>query len=335
MYDILNCCALGFQSLWRSSRVLIILTFAIVREKISITVRSVASNMPFIDMYLWEPVGALISTVLSQMILGSRVYAVCCLDCLAFSILSTLFVSLGILTKQGCRVRPWIYFDCWSGYWWHSYQYYIGSSSICGASWHRTPLRGSNGAIWLASCLLGEENLKDYPYVFFSCFYCSQSRFFMTQTHSCRSPRLFSFHGNLHIDFFQINSMESLRILESGSRYTLVQHYLAGWTSLFLCHFFHERRQCHNLLDCTTVSESSEFNVKNDSILLKLLLFDVPLSFFLLGPLSYWKLFSPVVWFLISVPPLTKLQPLSLSLVSFHGPITQKPERTITLPVVL
>jgi len=28
------------------------------------------------DMFYWEPVGALISTVLSQMILGSRVYAV-------------------------------------------------------------------------------------------------------------------------------------------------------------------------------------------------------------------------------------------------------------------
>lgn len=28
------------------------------------------------DMYYWEPVGALISTVLSQMILGARVYAV-------------------------------------------------------------------------------------------------------------------------------------------------------------------------------------------------------------------------------------------------------------------
>jgi len=30
-----------------------------------------------LDMFYWEPVGALISTVLSQMILGSRVYAVC------------------------------------------------------------------------------------------------------------------------------------------------------------------------------------------------------------------------------------------------------------------
>jgi hypothetical protein len=28
------------------------------------------------DVFYWEPVGALISTVLSQMILGSRVYAV-------------------------------------------------------------------------------------------------------------------------------------------------------------------------------------------------------------------------------------------------------------------
>jgi len=29
-----------------------------------------------VDMFYWEPVGALISTVLSQMILGTRVYAV-------------------------------------------------------------------------------------------------------------------------------------------------------------------------------------------------------------------------------------------------------------------
>jgi hypothetical protein len=79
---------------------LIISTFAIVREKISITVRSVASNIPFIDMYLWEPVGALISTVLSQMILGSRVYAVCSsgLDCLVFYFIY-LSGSLGFLTK--------------------------------------------------------------------------------------------------------------------------------------------------------------------------------------------------------------------------------------------
>ena len=50
-----------------------------IRKKISSTVLNVTSNMPFIDVYFWEPVGALISTVLSQMILGSRVYAVCCL----------------------------------------------------------------------------------------------------------------------------------------------------------------------------------------------------------------------------------------------------------------
>ena len=53
-------------------------TPAIVREKIS-TILNVTSNTPSIDVYFWEPVGALISTVLSQMILGSRVYAVCCL----------------------------------------------------------------------------------------------------------------------------------------------------------------------------------------------------------------------------------------------------------------
>ena len=37
------------------------------------------NDLSYLDVYLWEPVGALISTVLSQMILGSRVYAVCCL----------------------------------------------------------------------------------------------------------------------------------------------------------------------------------------------------------------------------------------------------------------
>ena len=78
VYDILNCRVLGFHSLWRSSRMLGVKTLAFVREKIS-TIRSATSNIPFIDVYLWEPVGALISTVLSQMILGSRVYAVCCL----------------------------------------------------------------------------------------------------------------------------------------------------------------------------------------------------------------------------------------------------------------
>ena len=74
--DSLNCFALGFHSLWRSSRMFGVPTLAIVREKVT-TICSVTSNMPFIDVYLWEPVGALISTVLSQMILGSRVYAVC------------------------------------------------------------------------------------------------------------------------------------------------------------------------------------------------------------------------------------------------------------------
>ena len=35
-----------------------------------------ADARSLLDVYLWEPVGALISTVLSQMILGARVYAV-------------------------------------------------------------------------------------------------------------------------------------------------------------------------------------------------------------------------------------------------------------------
>ena len=60
-------------------------------------IRSVTFNMPFIDVYLLEPVGALISTVLSQMILGSRVYAVC-LKCLLFYFIC-LHNSLGFLKK--------------------------------------------------------------------------------------------------------------------------------------------------------------------------------------------------------------------------------------------
>ena len=56
--------------------------------------------------------------------------------------------------------------------------------------------------------------------------------------------------------------MESLRILESGNRHALVQHHLARRTTLFLCHFFHERCQRHNLFDSPTFSESSKFNVK-------------------------------------------------------------------------
>ena len=53
------------------------------KEEIFI-IRSLTSNLPFIDVYLFEPVGALISTVLSQMILGSRVYSVCYLYCLVY-----------------------------------------------------------------------------------------------------------------------------------------------------------------------------------------------------------------------------------------------------------
>ena len=141
-------------------------------------------------------------------------------------------------------------------------------------------MRGSNGAFcqWLANCLLGEENLKDYPNFIFSYFY-SQSRFYMTQSHSCRS--LSTFHLPRKTSFFQINSVESLRILESGSRYTLVQHHLARWTSLFLCSFFHERCQRHHLRDCPTVSETSEFNVKMIQFFLNLIviLMTFPLFF--------------------------------------------------------
>ena len=54
------------------------LALANVRQNdcLRLTVRHL-HNIPPIDLYLWEPVGALISIVLSQMILGGRVYAVC------------------------------------------------------------------------------------------------------------------------------------------------------------------------------------------------------------------------------------------------------------------
>ena len=100
----------------------------------------------------------------------------------------------------------------------------------------------------------------------------------MTQLHSCRSTSAFRLPRKLHFYFFQINRMESLRILERRSWYTLVRHHLARWTSLFFCHFFHERRQRHNHLDRPTGSESSQFHVKMIQFFEKLLLFDVPLS---------------------------------------------------------
>jgi len=55
-----------------------------------------------LDVYLWEPVGALISTVLSQMILGSRVYAVCCLyrPCFFFFFLTPHHDSLSQIFAQ-------------------------------------------------------------------------------------------------------------------------------------------------------------------------------------------------------------------------------------------
>jgi len=47
------------------------------------------------DVYLWEPVGALISTVLSQMILGSRVYAIFSKNkAIAFVLGSTLIIEV-------------------------------------------------------------------------------------------------------------------------------------------------------------------------------------------------------------------------------------------------
>ena len=100
----------------------------------------------------------------------------------------------------------------------------------------------------------------------------------MTQAYSCRSPSTFRLPRKLHFHFFQINCMESLRILERGSRYTLVQHHLARWTSLFLCHFFHERRQRHISLVCPRGSASNQFHVKMIQFFENYCLFDVPLS---------------------------------------------------------
>ena len=103
----------------------------------------------------------------------------------------------------------------------------------------------------------------------------------MIQIHSCRSSS--TFPRKLHFHLPQINRMESLRILESGSQHTLVRHHLARWTSLFLCHFYHECRQCHNLLDCPTGTESSQFNVKKIQFLWKLFVIWCS-SLFLLRP---------------------------------------------------
>ena len=98
----------------------------------------------------------------------------------------------------------------------------------------------------------------------------------MTQTHSCRSSSSFSL--STETSLFQINCMESLRILERGSQYTLVRHNLARWIPLFLCHFFDERRQRHNLFDRPRGSESIQFNVKMISFLEIYWLFDVSFS---------------------------------------------------------
>ena len=100
----------------------------------------------------------------------------------------------------------------------------------------------------------------------------------MTQIHSCRSSPTFLFLRKLHFHLSQINRLESLRILESGSQYTLIRHHLARWTSLFLRHFYHECCQHHNLFDCPPVSESSQFNVETIQFFEKLLSFNVPLS---------------------------------------------------------
>ena len=66
--------------------------------------------------------------------------------------------------------------------------------------------------------------------------------------------------------------------MERGSRYILVQHHLATWSSLFLRHFFHERRQRYNLLDCPTGSEGSQFNVSRMIHFFENYCFDVLLS---------------------------------------------------------
>jgi hypothetical protein len=132
----------------------------------------------------------------------------------------------------------------------------------------------------------------------------------MTQIHSCRSPSTFRLPRKLHFHSPRLTAWKAYGYWKVEVNTSLVRHHLARWTSLFLCHFFHERRQRHNLLDCPTGSESSQFNVK----MIQFFENYCHLMFlFLLGPLSYWKLFSPVVWFLMP-----RVQTLSLMLKSIH-----------------
>ena len=100
----------------------------------------------------------------------------------------------------------------------------------------------------------------------------------MTQIHSCMSHSTFCLPRKFYFHYFQIYCMESLRILEKGSRYTLVQNHLARWTSLFLCHFFHERCQRHNPHDGPGGTESSQFYVKMIQFFENYCLYDAPLS---------------------------------------------------------
>ena len=104
------------------------------------------------------------------MILGSRVYAVCCLQGIAFFFPPNHHGFLDFLTKQSYSVYPWICPDWWSDPAWHICQCHNAAFSIYGQC-HRTPLRSVNGVIWLAPCLLGKKNLKKIsPITFFHVF---------------------------------------------------------------------------------------------------------------------------------------------------------------------
>ena len=83
----------------------------------------------------------------------------------------------------------------------------------------------------------------------------------MTLLHFCRFFQSFTIDKKLTLNSFQNNRVESIRVLEKGSQYSLVRYYLARWIALFLCHLFHERRQCHNIFGCPKDPKTSQFNV--------------------------------------------------------------------------
>lgn len=85
-----------------------------------------------------------------------------CLCCILFMTLVwpallTITILSDFFTKQGHSFRPWVYLGCWSDNWWYIYQRDFAAFIICRTDWSRTPLLGSNRAIWLASCILGKK----------------------------------------------------------------------------------------------------------------------------------------------------------------------------------